>query len=138
MKKEEIDEKYDPSNLFIKSFKYDKWYKICKEESKSQLEETIAKRVKADDEDLSNMSPLEDDEEKVKLEPEETIAERVKLNPRERKNEGKGLKILTPNKLLTKRPILLAQIKSGKNSYRLKTEITKILYLLYQHNEHTI
>ena len=42
------------------------------------------------------MPALEGDEQ-VKLEPEETIAERVKLNSRERKNEGTGLTILTPN-----------------------------------------
>ena len=37
--------------------------------------------MKADDQDLSNMPPLEGDEEEVKLEPEKTIAKRVKLNP---------------------------------------------------------
>ena len=31
-------------------------------------------------------------------------------------NEGKGLKILTPNKLLTRLPILLARIIAGNNS----------------------
>ena len=31
-------------------------------------------------------------------------------------NEGKVLKALTPNKLLTRPPILLAQIKAGNNS----------------------
>ena len=81
------------------------WYKIYKEEIKSQPEETTAERVKADDEDLSNMPPLENDEEEVKLKPEETIAKRVKLNPWKRKNGGTGLKILTPNKLLTRFPI---------------------------------
>ena len=34
--------------------------------------------------------------------------------------EGKGLKIVTPNKLLTRLPILVAQIKAGNNSYKLK------------------
>ena len=48
-----------------------------------------------------------------------------------------GLKILTANKLLTRFPILLAQVKVGNNSYKLKTEITQILYLLYQHNKIT-
>ena len=43
--------------------------------------------------------------------------------------EGKGLKILTPNKLLTRLPILLAQIKARNNSYKLKNEIRQILYL---------
>ena len=37
--------------------------------------------------------------------------------------EAKGLKVLTPNKLLTRLPILLARIKAGHNSYKLKNEI---------------
>ena len=61
-------------------------------------------------EDLPPVPPLEGDEEKVKVEPQESIAERVKLNPQ--KYEGTELKILTPNKLLTRLPILLAQIKA--------------------------
>ena len=48
--------------------------------------------------------------------------------------EGKGFKNSTPNKLLTRLPILLAQIKAGNSSYKLKIEIRQILYLLYQHN----
>ena len=36
----------DPSNLFIKGYIYDEWYKNCEEKSKSQPEETIAERVK--------------------------------------------------------------------------------------------
>ena len=51
--------------------------------------------------------------------------------------EGKGLKILTPKKLFTKLPLFLAQIKGGNNSYKLKSEIRQILYLLYQHNKIT-
>ena len=65
------------------------------------------------------MTPLEDDKE-VKLEPEKTIAERVKLNLRKRKTTETGFKILTPNKLLTRFPILLAQIKAGNNSSKFK------------------
>ena len=42
--------------------------------------------------------------------------------------EGNGFKILTPNKLLTRLPMLLAQIKAGNNSYKLKNEIRQILY----------
>ena len=49
--------------------------------------------------------------------------------------EGKGLKVLTPNKLLTRLPILLAQVKAGSNSYKLKSEIRQIMYLLDQHNK---
>ena len=50
---------------------------------------------------------------------------------------GEGIKILTPNKLLTTVPILLTQIKTGNYSYRSKNEIIQILYLLCQHNKIT-
>ena len=85
-----------------------------------------------DEGDLPPMPVLGSDEE-----PEETFAERVKLNPPKRKNEETGLKILTPNKLLTRFPILLAQINAGNNSYKLKNEIKQILYLFYQPNKIT-
>ena len=87
------------------------------------------------EDDLLPMPALEVDEE-VKLEPEETIAERVKLNPRKRKNEETRFKILTPNKPLTRLPIL-AEIKAGNNSYKLKNEIRQIFQFLYQHNKFT-
>ena len=51
--------------------------------------------------------------------------------------EEKRLKMLTPNNLLTRFPILLAQIKAGNDSYKLEKEIRQILYLLYQHKEIT-
>ena len=41
--------------------------------------------------------------------------------------EGKGLKILTRNKYLTRFPISLAQIKGGSNSYKLRNEIKHML-----------
>ena len=62
------------------------------------------------------MSPLEGDEET---------------------KEGKGLKIFTPNKLFTRLPMLLAEIKAGNNWYKLKNEVRQILYLLYQNNKTT-
>ena len=51
--------------------------------------------------------------------------------------KGKGLKILTPNKLLTSLPILFAKIKGGNNLKKLKKEIRQILYLFYQDNKTT-
>ena len=49
-----------------------------------------------------------------------------------RKNQqGKGLKIPTPNQILSRLPISLAQLKTGNNSETLKNEITQILYSLY-------
>ena len=65
-----------------------------------------------------------------------TFAERVKLKPRERKKTETGL-ILTANKILTKLPILLAQINAANNSYKLKNETRHTLDLLYQYNKIT-
>ena len=46
--------------------------------------------------------------------------------------EGKGLKILTPNQMLGRLPISLAQLKAGNNSQKLKNEIRQLLYSLYR------
>ena len=51
--------------------------------------------------------------------------------------EEKVWKILTPNKLLTRHPVSLAQIKAENSSYKLKNEIRQITYLLFQHNKVT-
>ena len=51
--------------------------------------------------------------------------------------EGKGLKILTPNQMLKRLPIALAQIKAGNNSERLLNEIRQIVYSLYRSKEIT-
>ena len=45
--------------------------------------------------------------------------------------EGKGLKILTPNQMLKRLPIALAQVKAGNNSESLLNEIRQIVYSLY-------
>ena len=50
---------------------------------------------------------------------------------------GKGLKILTPNQMLTRLPIALAQVKVGNNSESLLNEIRQIVYSLYQSKEIT-
>ena len=45
--------------------------------------------------------------------------------------EGKGLKILTPDQMISKLPISLAQLEAGKNSEKLKNEVRQLLYSLY-------
>ena len=91
-----MDKKYDPENLLLQG---QRCIESKKEKSKSQPEETIAERVKLRRQ-KADISSLERDEEEVK--------------------DGKGLKMLTPNKLLARLPILLAQIKVGDNLYKLK------------------
>ena len=41
---------------------------------------------------------------------------------------GKCLKILSPNQMLSRLPISLAQLKAGNNSEKLKNEIRQLLY----------
>ena len=45
---------------------------------------------------------------------------------------GKGLKILTPNQMLSRLPITLAQLNAGNNSEKLKNEIRQLLYSLHR------
>ena len=123
-KRKKIEFKYNPKDLFIGGYDYSMW-SVDKDQSID----------KEESEDLPPMPLLEGDEEEVKLEPEETIAERVKINTK--KIAGKGLKVLTPSKLLTRLSILLVQIKAGNNSYELKNEIRQRLYLLHQHKKIT-
>ena len=112
VKKIKLGDNYDPESLFLKV--YDSSVRSESKEESTDKEESIKREESVDSSDVPS---LDGDEEEVK--------------------EEKGLKILTPNKLLTKLPILLAQIKAENNSYKLKNEIRQILYLLYQHNKIT-
>ena len=54
-----------------------------------------------------------------------------------KEQEGTGFKILTPNKMLKRLPIALAQMKAGNNSESLLNEIRQIVYSLYKSKEIT-
>ena len=72
------------------------------------------------------------EEEKEIKDPEsivETVEEILKFNRQQQ--SGEGLKILTPNQMLSRLPITLAQLKAGNNSEKLKNEIRQLLYSLY-------
>ena len=59
------------------------------------------------------------------LESEESAAQR-------RNHPGQGLKILTPDQMLIRLPITLAQLIAGITSEKLKIEIRQLLYSLYR------
>ena len=51
----------------------------------------------------------------------------------ERKNQQRqGLKILTPDQMLSRLPIPLAQLKAGNDSQKLINKIRQLLYSLYR------
>ena len=79
---------------------------------------------KTDDEDNEDGREI-DTTDMFDLESEESAAQR-------REHEGKGLKILTPQQMLSRLPISLAQLKAGNNSEKLKNEIRHLLYSLYR------
>ena len=58
-------------------------------------------------------------------------------NEMSRVNANKRLKILTPNQMLKRLPIALAQVKAGNNSESLLNEIRQIVYSLYRSKEIT-
>ena len=64
------------------------------------------------------------------LESEESAKQR-------RNQKGGGLKILTPDQMLSRLPVSLAQLKAGIKSEKLKNEIRELLYSLYRSNELT-
>ena len=57
----------------------------------------------------------------------ERILEFNRLN-----RSGQGLKILTPNQMLSRLPISLAQLNARNNPEKLKNEIRQLLYSLYR------
>ena len=60
----------------------------------------------------------------------EIVEKILKFN--KQNQEGQGPKILTPNQMLSRLPIYLAQLKAGNNSKKLKNGIRQLLYSLYR------
>ena len=83
---------------------------------KESDEESAKKSDENDEIDTTDMPDLET---------EESAAVR-------RNQQGRGLKILTPNQMLSRLPIFLAQLKAGNNSEKLKNENMQLMYSLYR------
>ena len=73
-------------------------------------------------------------DESFKIEENKRIIDFVEriLELNSEKQLGIGLKILTPNQMLSRLPITLTQLKAGNNSEKLKNEIRQLLYSLYR------
>ena len=103
-------------------------YKTNDKEKNNVLVSVINSGLKDLKEKIKEMS-----EEERKIEKPDKIVKIVKkiLNFNKQDQEGKGLKILTPNQMLSRLPITLAQLKAGNNSEKLKNEIRQSLHSLY-------
>ena len=95
----------------------------------TELVNVINSRLKDLKEEIKKMS-----EEEIKIEKPDKIVEIVEeiLKFNEQNQPGKGIKILTPNQMLSRLPISLAQLQAGINSNRIKNEIRQLLYSLYR------
>ena len=74
--------------------------------------------------EIPKLDEKPDTKDMPELESEESASER-------RNQQGQGLKILTPDQMLSRLPITLAQLKAGNNSQKLINEIRQLLYSLY-------
>ena len=104
-------------------------YRINDKKKSSKLVDVIKSGLS----DLKNETKNMDEKEKETEKPNQIIdvVEEI-LEFNKQKQEGKGLKILTPDQMLSRLPITLAQLKAGNNSEKLKNEIRQLLYSLYR------
>ena len=103
-------------------------YKTNDKEKNNKLVSMISSGLKDLRKEIKEMS-----EEEREIEKPYKIVEIVKeiLKFNKQVQQGKGLKILTPQQMLSRFPISLAQLNAGNNSEKLKNEIRQLLYSLY-------
>ena len=110
-----------PSEMLAKLIKSNK-------EDNIKLVASIEENLNKLGQDLKKAS---DSSLKSELEEIEYAVERIiELNKQDQ--QGQGLKILTTEQMLSRRPISLAQLKGRNNSQKLKNEIRQLLYSLYR------
>ena len=108
-----------------------KLYETKDAKENSELVEEIKNRWSNLKDEVEKMS--EDEKEIQKPDKILKIVKEILDFNKEIQNQwGSGLKILTPNQMLSRLPISLAQLKAGNNSEKLKNEIRQLLYSLYR------
>ena len=106
--------------------------KICEAKDKKKNDELVVLiKIRWSNlrDEIEKMSKKEIENEK----PDKILKiakEILKFN--KQKQLGQGLKILTPDQMLNRLPIALAQLKAANNSEKLRNEIKQLLYSLYR------
>ena len=103
---------------------------INDKERNSKLVDIFNSVLKDLKEETKNMSK----EEKETEQPNEIVrvVEMIIDFNKIKQQKRQSLKILTPNQMLSRLPIALAQLQRGNNSAKLKNEIRQLLYSLYR------
>ena len=102
-------------------------YRTNDKEKNIELVNVINSGLKDLKKEIKNMSQ----EEKETEEPDKIVEIVEKILEFNKQQQGTGLKILTPNQILSRLPNSLAQLKAGNNSDKLKNEIRQLFYSLY-------
>ena len=123
------------NELFKKHFNFETpslMYKVLRktndEEKNSELMNIFNSGLEDLKKEIKKMS-----KEEIEIEKPDEIVRVVEmvLDFTKHYQQGKGLKILTPNQILSRLPIALAQLKARNNSKRLKNKTRQILHSLY-------
>ena len=114
-------------NFVVPSSLAKKLYETKNKNKNNELVEEIKNRWNNLKDEIKKMS--EDEKEIEQPDKILKIVEEI-LEFNKQNQSGKGLKILTPNQMLSRLPITLAQLKAGNNSEKLKNKIRQLLYSL--------
>ena len=96
---------------------------------KNKLKNVIKSWLRDLEEEIKEMS----EDEKETEQPNEVVNLVKKILEFNNQNQdGKGLNILTPDQILSRLPITLAQLKAENNPERLKNELRQLLHSLYR------
>ena len=121
----------DYFSFLVPSSLVKKLYETKNKNKNNELVEEIKNRWNNLKDEIKKMS---EDEKEIE-QPDKIlkiVEEVLDFNKKIRKQQGQGLKILTPNQMLSRLPITLAQLKAGNDSEKLKNEIRQLLYSLYR------
>ena len=91
----------------------------------NQIMKTLSRLLKKNQREKQESDKQLDTTDMPELESEESAEQN-------KKQRGVGLKILTPDQMLSRLPITLAHLKVGNNSQKLIKEIRQLLYSLYR------
>ena len=94
----------------------------------NKLVNLINSGLKDSKEEIKKMPEVENEDPELIVKIVEKI---IKFN-KQNQQKGQGIKILTPNQMLNRLPIALAQLQAGNNSNKLKNEIRQLLYSFYR------
>ena len=122
------------SGIFQRYFKFQRPSDMLKSvykinDKKNDLVNVIRRGLNDLKREIENMG----EEEKKFEKPDEivNIVEEI-LEFNKQNQSGQGLKILTPDQMLSRLPITLAQLKAGNNFEKLINEIRQLLHSLYR------